>query len=105
MMRSTYSASELMKLGEPEFISVIDDNSISARDIDPRLYYCRADKYCKPLMIEIRHYSLKISFPHLTMSEINSSLRDQFLNILSYSGNRLHIIMEKIHLTSPKNFS
>jgi hypothetical protein len=64
-----------VKLSESKLVSTVDDDGIGAGDINPGLDDGGTQQEIESLLIEVSHHVLKLTLSHLTVSDMNTRLR------------------------------
>jgi hypothetical protein len=105
MVRSPYSATQLVKLSKSKPFGTVHDNCVGTWYINATFNDCCADKNVEPLMVEIPHHSFELNFRHLTMGYTNVTFRYQFSQMIGSSFDGAYLVVQDKYLTTSVNLA
>ena len=105
MMRSSDTASQLVKLCQTEFGCSVDNDCIGSRYVDTTFYNRTAHENIELLHIEVFHDCFKLEFRHLSVCNINSRFWDNFCELSCSLLNGSDFIVDVENLSSSPQFS
>ena len=95
---------QLIQLGKPHIIRVMNDHCIDIWDIQSRLYDCRWYQYINVSIDKPVHDILQLVFSHLSMSKCHICLRHQLLNAWRHFINIPYFVIHIIYLSATGKF-
>ena len=104
MHTPTDASTQLIELGQPEGLSVIDDNGIGRRDIEARLNDRRTQQEVKVALQKLHHNSFKRPLGHLPVGYTNATLGDEPLQQRLHGREGVNTIVHKEHLATSLQF-
>ena len=94
-----HPASQLIQLGQPHAVRIMDNHGIGIGYIQAGLNDGGGHQHVNFPVDKIRHNPLQLMLPHLAMGKCDHSIRHKGLNTASHLINIRHTIVYIIHLT------
>ena len=94
-----HAAADLIQLRQAEAIRVDHDQRVGARHVQPRLYNRGTQQHVVFALVEIEHHVLEGVLAHLAMTNRHARLGHQPPQPLVKALDRLHAVIEHIHLS------
>src|SRR4051794_36080869 len=105
MGATTDPASQLIELGQTKTIRIINDDGVDVGDVDAGLDDGRAEQEIKIVADEPENDILEHIFIHLTMTDANARLGNQFAQFRGNTIDRVNTIVHEINLAAPVEFA
>ena len=105
LIRPPHSAAELMEIRKSKVIGPVDNHGIRCGNIDPVLNDRRTDQQVGLPFDEIKHDLFQLFFRHLAVANTDFRLGDQPAQEIGHRIDRLHPVMDKIHLSTATQFA
>src|SRR5690606_23859697 len=103
-LRATDTASQLIELGQTELLGIVDDQRISIGKVDPVFNDRRRDQNIVFSFFKGHNAFFQVRSFELPMGHNDPQIGENALELVRHRINRLHSIVQEIHLPSPGNF-
>ena len=87
------AATQLVQLGQAEFVGALDDDGVGARHVDAGLDDGRGDQHVEALVVEVAHHLFQLAFAELAVTDADARLGHQFGQIGGALLDGLHIVV------------
>jgi len=86
-------------LGQPQVRRPVDDDGVGVRDVQSALDDRGAEQQVGLAVGEFEHHPLQLLRWHLAVADGDARLRDQPAQPLRHCADRLHAVVDEVHLT------
>ena len=102
MLRApAHPAPQLVEIGQPEPVGVVDEDRIDIRDVEPGLDNVRREEKIDLVRDEIEHDPLQLLLVHLAVRDRNLHVRQDLLQVLVDDADVVNNVVDEEDLPSP----
>ena len=96
---------QLVQLGEAEPVGVVYDQRVRVGDVESGLDDRRAYEHVDVAMPEVADYAVELLLPHLAVSDADSRLGDELVDLRGRLRDVLHAVVHVEHLSAAQQFA
>lgn len=102
---AAYSAPKLVELGEAELVGIFDDEGISVGNVESGFDNSGADEDINFALDESDHNGFEFSLVHLTVTDGNTGLGNEFLDFFCDVIDAVHAVVDEEDLSAAGEFA
>lgn len=105
VVAATDAAAQLVQLGQAELVGALDEDGVGAGHVDAGLDDGRGHQHVEALVVEVAHHLFQLALVHLSVTDADARLRDQFGEVAGALLDGLHFVVQVVHLAAAQQFA
>src|SRR5690625_4533011 len=103
-MGAAHATSQLVELRQTELVGPVNNNGVSAGDVDTGFYNRGAHQDIETLVVEVRHDTFQVALAHLAVSDAHPRFGHQLAQLPRDAVDVFDLVIEVIHLAATQDF-